>query len=255
MVLSLHLKFLICPRHVLRFAYLTIPQKINIMDELKWSVYISYFSVLVPISFFILNKKKFKNKNLYILGIFLGVSAASDFIGYALMKSGISNIPLVNFYILIQFLLLSWMYWEFYGKEKKQFIKISAIIFVCIFLINTAFGEGLFVLQSYTNTASSVILIVIAYRFFRVLRTLPTVITKKITAGIDVHFKTLYFINIAVFFYFVLNLWLFTLSPVVLEIFNEEAPVNVWVFHNVMNIIKNIFFAVGLYWAGKKELV
>ena len=218
------------------------------------SVYLSYFSVLAPIYFFTLNRKKTNIGSLNILGILLCVSALSDLIGYLLARSGLSNMPLVNLYIFIQFLLLSWMYWKFYGKEKKQFIKISVIIFVFIFLINTAFGEGLFVLQSYTNTASSVILIFIAYRFFRVLRTLPTIITKRLTAGIDVHFKALYFINIAVFFYFVLNLWLFTLSPIVLEIFNEEAPVNLWVFHNVMNIIKNIFYAIGLYWAGRKEL-
>ena len=171
------------------------------------------------------------------------------------MKNHIINSIVGNIYTVLEFLLISWMYWEFLKKENKAFIKISVIVFLFVFIVDTLFIRGLFEAQNITLSASSVILIFFAYRFFRFLRTLPTIITKRITAGRDVHFKTLFFINIAVFFYFVLNLWLFTLSPVVLEIFNEEAPVNVWVFHNVMNIIKNVFFAVGLYWAGKKELV
>ncbi len=226
------------------------------MDVFNISIYVSQLSVAVPIYFFLAKKSNLKNQDLRTLGILLGVSVLFDIIGYVSAILYNSNNIINNIFTVFEFLLLCRMYWGFYkeGHETdRKIIKISVIIFLSAFLTDTIVN-GLFEAQNISLGVSGAALIFIAYRFYRILQNLPTIITKKLTAGRDVYFKTFYFINVAVFLYFVLNLWLFTLNPIVLEIFNEEADFNIWTIHNVMNIVKNCLFAIGLYWAGKKEL-
>ncbi|HET9057304.1 MAG TPA: hypothetical protein VFN30_10720, partial [Chitinophagaceae bacterium] len=56
----------------------------------------------------------------------------------------------------------------------------------------------------------------------------------------------------AVFLYFSFNLFLFIIANYVFKNFSNEIGMTVWGFHNINNIVKNILFAVGIYYAGKK---
>ncbi|HET9056058.1 MAG TPA: hypothetical protein VFN30_04340, partial [Chitinophagaceae bacterium] len=60
-------------------------------------------------------------------------------------------------------------------------------------------------------------------------------------------------ITTAVFLYFSFNLFLFIMANYILKKFSAEIGMTVWGFHNINNIVKNILFAVGIYYAGKKQ--
>ena len=52
--------------------------------------------------------------------------------------------------------------------------------------------------------------------------------------------------------YFCLNLFLFLMGSYVLTKLDPETSALIWSSHNVNNIIKNILFAVGIYFYKKK---
>jgi len=224
---------------------------VDLTEVVKWSGYISYFSVLLPLCLFLLNRSKFTKESLYILGILLCVTAAFHLVSYLLVESGVSNLPLTNFYLLIQFLLISWMYKDLLKKRNTEFIKIPVMVFIGVFIINTVFGQGLFILQSFTNTMSSIMLVYFSISYFNRIKRLPYKLNNDFTPGKDVKFKTLHFINMAVFLYFVIDFLLFTVIPLFLNPLSEQSAYYIDVFNNTANSMKNIWFAIGLYWAGR----
>ena len=63
---------------------------------------------------------------------------------------------------------------------------------------------------------------------------------------------TFTWINTGVLVYFCLNLFLFILGNYVLTKLDPPVSMMIWSFHNVNNILKNIFFAIGIYFFKRK---
>ena len=125
------------------------------------------------------------------------------------------------------------------------------MVFIGVFIINTVFGQGLFILQSFTNTIGSIMLVYFSISYFNRIKRLPYKLNNDFTPGKDVKFKTLHFINMAVFLYFVIDFLLFTVIPLFLNPLSEQSAYYIDVFNNTANSMKNIWFAIGLYWAGR----
>ena len=60
---------------------------------------------------------------------------------------------------------------------------------------------------------------------------------------------SLIWINIGVMIYFCLNLFLFLMANHVLTRLDSETSALIWSSHNINNVIKNILFAIGIFYA------
>src|SRR5260370_9647538 len=60
-------------------------------------------------------------------------------------------------------------------------------------------------------------------------------------------------ITIGVFYYFSFNLFLFASANFVFKDETSEVGLVFWGFHNLNNIVKNCFFAIGIYFGGNEE--
>lgn len=212
---------------------------------LKVLLYCSYFSVLLPMYFLFKERFYTANKILKALSLLLLMAALSDLIGYILIKTqGESNIFLNNAYNIIQFCLLSYIYALFF--KNKTIIYVGLILYVVFVSLNTLFVGSFSAFQSWPRIVGNILLF--SYSI--------TVITEMYnTPPKDEQMAILFlWINMAVLFYFGMNLYLFGTFDYILK--NESADIAriSWSFHNVSNIVKNLFFAVGIYYAGRKQM-
>ncbi len=203
--------------------------------------YISAFSVLIPLSLFLKNIKSF---NVYIGFLFGGVicvSALSDIISYIFISLGKSSTITINTFFSIQFFLFSFIYISF--LKKKLLIYCSLFFYITFLIVNSLFIQPFYQFQSWSRLVESFFLISYTLIYYlKILKATPPVNSLRT-------FPTIF--NTAVFFYFSLNLFLFIISNYIFTQMSHEDKIIAWSFHNINNFIKNILFAVGIYYAGK----
>ena len=211
----------------------------------KILLYISRFSVLVPIFFLFKGKQNFTGLThpvLKGLGLLLLISAFSDLLSYILFKTGGSNLMVGNSYIVAQFFLLNYIYSLIF--KNRVLIYIGFVLFTGFFIINIAFIQPFTEFQGWSNTVGSIILLGYSTACFIKIIKYPFE---------DERFDDLIlWINIGVSLYFFMNLYLFASTSYIFK--NESADIAIlaWSFHNFINIVKNILFATGIYYAGRK---
>src|SRR5258708_21817758 len=71
-----------------------------VLSIAKALVYVSYFSVLVPLFALIAKRNFWADTLIKLLCLLILISAFSDLASYVLAKFGISNLPVTNFYYL-----------------------------------------------------------------------------------------------------------------------------------------------------------
>ena len=202
---------------------------------------ISPLSVLVPLFFYFRKIRVKKERHINILAILLVVSGVADLIGYLLWRKKIPNAFVLNSFFTIQFFLLSYLYYQLLNKKIR--IYLPTILYVAFLIINTIYIQPFNEYQSWMRMAGSLILILYAILFFRqLLLTLPT---DKLATYPP------FWISTAVFYYFSFNLFLFIVSNYAFTHLTVRESMLFWSFHNVNNVVKNLLFATGIYYAGR----
>jgi len=206
--------------------------------------YCSMFSVLIPIFFLLRKKQNFKNSIIKILGALLFVSLVSDLASLILFKlGGKSSTPIVNTFFITQFVLLSCVYYRL--LKNKNLSYIAAILFLLFSVLNIVFIQPFTEFQSWILTLGSIILMCYSIVYFLQLLDFPP------TLNLFRHFS--FWFNMAVFYYFGASFLVFISRNYVLQTQSLRFTNMVWGFHNVNTIIKNILFAIAIYFAGVKQ--
>lgn len=202
----------------------------------KILLYGSYLSVLIPIYFLTRNKIEINSKINRGLSMLLWGAALADLLGYILIKTGKSNIVIDNVYFFFLFLVLSYIYSIFLKNSRIIYIGIS--FYILFFIMNMVFIEPFTAFQSWPMVLQSLILMSYASIYSIKLYNNPP---ENEQIG-----SFMFWINMAVLFYFGMNLYLFISIDYVFK--NESADIAMlsWSFHNLCNIIKNILFAVAI---------
>lgn len=206
-------------------------------------LFLSRFSVLIPFLFLLRANPAFTGKILRGISVLLAIAAVSDLICYVMLKKGLSNIAVINSYFIIQFYVLSYIY-SLYLKNKTVLI-IALVTYTGFTIFNTVFIQSFSEMQSWSDGLQSLLFIALSISCHLQLHKNPPA-DERLSSLI------LWF-NLGVLFYFSLNLYLFMVSN---YIFNNESVENSiisWSFHNLFNIVKNVLFAIGIYYAGMKE--
>jgi len=195
---------------------------------------VSIASTLVPFS---LGLAKFRSisSELKLLLILTGVSFLCDIAALYHTLLNIKSNYAGDSYWLAEFILLIIIYRIAFDNPKvvRPFL-ILTLFYVLFFISNVIFLQQEKI-NSYTYIFSSLIFIVLAVGFFyKLLKDLPT---------LQVYRLPMFWINVAVLVYFAGNLFVFTLSHYLVTVLNANLMVY-WGFHNILNILKNILFAV-----------
>ncbi|HET9056997.1 MAG TPA: hypothetical protein VFN30_09145 [Chitinophagaceae bacterium] len=213
------------------------------MQTLHTLIYISYFSACIPLFLTLSDVKKLKEPIIALLNILIFVAACSDLISYILIQKHQSSILVTNIYFIAQLLLLNYIFTLL--LPNKKFVYTGALLFVLFTFYISLNIQGFAEYQSWTRTTGGVILLTYSVLYYRqLLITLPAQNISQYAP---------FWINTAVSLYFSFNLFLFIIANYVFTNLPADAGMLVWGFHNVNNILKNILFAVGIYYAGKKQ--
>jgi len=116
----------------------------------------------------------------------------------------------------------------------KKVIIILTGVALLIVLFNLIFIESIWEFPSISNTVLSVLLIFFSLAYFYQLLNRQEFI--------HIEKQGLFWINAGVLFYFSINLFLFMLFKRIISAHLEEY----YMIHNIVNIIANILYSVGL---------
>jgi hypothetical protein len=204
----------------------------------------SNLSVLIPLAIY-LTKIRYASKRVHIIGVLILVSGICDLIGWVLFKNQQSTAILFNAYYALSFFLLSWFYYEIlFIKSRRVVVFLGLAVYLQSFVLITIFVQGISEYQTLMWIITGLIMIVYSIAYF--------IYSLSIIPNTSTLYYTPIWINSGVLIYFLLNLFLFILSNYVLTKLDPEMSLLIWSFHNVNNVLKNILFAIGIYFYKKK---
>lgn len=203
----------------------------------------SAYSSVLPFIMGVIFVRNLKGYLVFLL-IFTTIAFIMEGVNYVLYKYEINNLPVFHLYSLLEFSLLSIIYFLFY----KQHIKTNYLfLFVILLFFIVAYTEyrinGLSVMDNYSSAIESLILTV--YSLFLFFRIMNNVRFRKL-----LHLPFFWF-NSAVLLYFIGNLLSFTFSNYI-SAYEPENYKFIWVIHSFLNILFNLLIAAA-FWETKTK--
>ncbi|MEQ1586222.1 MAG: hypothetical protein ABL895_10110 [Cyclobacteriaceae bacterium] len=197
--------------------------------------YASAASVFIPL-IWITYTWQYRDQKIRYLFYLLIASLLSDLIGLILFKLSLNTYIIVNFFLLIQFMICYQLLTE--EKNQSASVRIIPIGFLLIFVVNYFFIQSPGVFNSYSNSIACLILMFFSVRYFyTLLRDLPEVHIMRIP---------LFWIAVGVLTYYSGNLLLFIVNNYLTIGNNGSHPV-MWILHNILNFSKNILFTIAIW--------
>lgn len=196
----------------------------------------SIASVAFPLISYLVKVQQ-ASKPVHLIGVLTVVSALSDVVGVIYFTQGKSTVMQINAFYLVQFLLLTWFYYEISGSAKaKSMVAGGLVIFGVAYVLITYFLQSFFEYQTFVWTLSGIIMIVFSTSY----------VVYLFSAGTLMENHGTFWINGGILYYFSFNLFLFVMSSYVLTKLEPQISLLIWSFHNVNNIVKNILIGVGI---------
>lgn len=202
--------------------------------------YSSFGSIIIPLTFALLDPKNSWSTHRPLLLILIG-SLLADATAWLLMKQSINTYLVLNLYLIFQCsLLISFLKREL---RHQRIINLTQGSFLTVALINITFFQGPWVFNSVTNVIACLILMIIPLvYFYKLLTELPIV---------HVQHLPMLWIAFGVITYYAGNFFLFLVKNYL--VYGEAGSHRyMWILHNLLNIFKNILFAVGLWLSYRK---
>lgn len=204
----------------------------------------SNVSLLLPLAVY-LARFRYATTRVHIIGALIVVSGICDLIGFVLREGQQPTAVLFNTYYALLFFLLTWFYYEIlFLNTRRIVVWIGLAIYLQSMILITLFVQSFFEYQTLMWVITAIIMIVYSISYF--LYSFSTIPLPSIFG------YTFMWINSGVLIYFCLNLFLFILGNYVLTRLEPQTSLLIWSFHNVNNIIKNVLFAIGIYFYKRK---
>lgn len=199
--------------------------------------YCSFGSVIIPLSIALLHLKRMsiELKSLFLILMF---SLISDLISILLAKYSpiVNTYIIINIYLVVQFSLLAYIFRSQF--DRKKVVDVLVVILLLFFLLNMSFFQGPLTFNSVSNVVASLVIIGFCLIYlYQLLNDLPI---------IYIHQLPMLWISFAVLTYYGGNFFLFLIKNY-LTYGDTGSHKLMWILHNLLNIIKNILFAVALW--------
>lgn len=194
-------------------------------------------STLLPALLALLLFKK-QNAPLKYLSYLLWVATLVEIAAYFLAQNQIPNLPLLHVYVIIEFALLGWMYQLYlYRFYPKYLIPVIIVVFTFLSILNSIFVQKIQTFNTYARALENLLLIVFALSFFyKLLKELKVKYLEK---------KPIFWINTGILIYFSGSLFIFIFSNFLVK--RLALNTQMWIIHAFLNIVHNIFYAIGLW--------
>lgn len=205
------------------------------MDPAFLVAYVSIGSAGLPL---VASASRFRSiepepRNLAIIAL---ASLLCDLTSLILGANGINSLVLANGFLLLQFSLLVRIFSYQYRNTRPLLVVYVCI--VVVYVVNTAFFQGPWKLNSSFLAASSLVMIVLSLQYFYLLLSkLPT---------LHIHRLPMLWISFAVLFYYAGNFFQFLMSNYILA-GDVSAARMLWILHNLLNILKNVLFMIAIW--------
>lgn len=206
---------------------------------------LSITSVVAPLLIYFLKFKSLPREN-HIIGIFVIVSALTDLLATIFSKAQISTTLTFNLYVVFSFVLLTLYYYEVVFKFKNRGYLFFGIGIYVLALYFTSMRQAIDTYQGEMWAITGAILVYfgIVYNNYQVEK--PPLFDKNLYSGL--------IFNGAIMLYFSFNFLLFIIANYVLTELSADTSRMTWAFHNLNNVIKNVAFAFGLYYTGRRRV-
>ena len=204
----------------------------------------SHVSFLVPLVVYV-TKMKIAPLQHRIIALLIGVLGLVDAVGFVFNYHHKSTALLFNVGQMAQFAILSWYYFEVvFTKAKVEVLIGGSMVYIISFVLVNMFVEDIFHYQSIYWAIGSLLITVYGIQHLKnIAQTLPF-------QSPDVKSEMWFSASIVV--YFSMTFALYVLGEYILADLDKNVAMTIWCFHNAHNILKNIMFAVGMYYTGKK---
>jgi hypothetical protein len=208
---------------------------------MKYIQYASAVSVLAPLFLLVWRRKSLITFHVP-LAVLLVAGALSDILYFYLSSKSLSNVAVVHLFYLIQYLCIVIMYFYMFDTRKYLFRFLALlVVFTSYFVVDNFMLHDIYTYNNNSITVATVAIITLSILYYRhMLLNLPAKSIARYSP---------FWINSAVAFYFLFNSVLFFASHYVFNSMPEESAWIFWSYHNVNNVVKNILFAVAIYFA------
>ena len=197
--------------------------------------YGSFGSVLIPLTIAIIHLRRMWN-NLKPLLLILVCSFLADFVSFVFIRYSLNTYLIGNIFLIGQFSLLVLIFRDQLPNPRTTNIILVASILFCI--VNLTLVQGPWVFNSFSNVVASLILIAFCIVYlYRLLNDLPIIHIQNLP---------MLWITFAVLTYYAGNFFLFLVKNYLT--YGESSFHRVmWILHNLLNVTKNILFAIALW--------
>lgn len=205
--------------------------------------HISAATIFLPITISVVKFKILENE-LKTLSIFLYIAAVFEIIFITLANYSINNLPFFHLWTIIEFFLLGLIFYRVFTHHlSKKAIIVTIIAFVAFAVINALFIQTIYEFNTIARAVESFLLILLALLFFYKVFQESTVMRLEK--------YPMFWINSGILVYFCGSFFLFIFSNYILEQSRNELYAY-WGIHSALNIVLNLFFAMGLWYSPQK---
>jgi hypothetical protein len=208
--------------------------------------YASHLSTVVPIAIFFVFTRPRQAAAVQLLVLALMVASfAADSIAYWSGSTGQGTAPILNVQDFVQFGIISLIFYKMCFYEYKTTFFIALSTYVLFAFTNSLMIQPLHEFQNMTWVTGNVIFILFSVTWMLHVLVNPPV--KRI--AVYGHF----WVNTACFVYFSMSIFLFVMTNYVFTNMSADVSRIFWSLHTLNNIIKNILFAVAMFYLSKED--
>ena len=205
---------------------------------------VAFILLFLPLIISILRSKSL-NSSQRKLSILVLCIVITETTSRLLWYQKINNLPVYHFYIIIEFLLILYIYrGELSELFSKLFFIVLGIGFILFSVINTLFFQYLNTFNSNATTLLGVLVIFLALSYFYAL-------LKEVKYS-ELETNPMFWINSGFLIYFSSNLILFFINNNMFK-GSTEASYLLWGLHAIINIVLTIFYTIALWVNPKKQ--
>ncbi|HEY0656508.1 MAG TPA: hypothetical protein VGD65_25420 [Chryseosolibacter sp.] len=204
----------------------------------------SFVSVVIPLIAYLTSIKKAPKQH-HFIGALILISGLTDLSFYLRIYT---SPMLSNLYSIMQFGIITGFYYNVVYKKRAGLamsILIGVYVAILLFsLINYGIRENL----TFLWAVGSLIIAIhcLSYVF--------NVNSMVLDRYFDIHLLSNVIFNTTFFGYGTMTFFIFLLTNIVFSNHDAETIDAFWSLHNIINILKNIGFAIGFYYIGKREI-
>ena len=208
---------------------------------------IRYLSILSPlvgiVLFFILKKNQVRTVN--ILMCLLALGLLSDILSLFLTKIHLTTIIVGNTFVFLQLLIVGLLYIRILEGRITKIVTFILASTTGLFLLNTLLFQSLDSIQNINWMISALVIMIITFIHLVAMSKTPVYLIGQFPP---------FWITTGLFFYCSLSFLILSFSRYLAKNYPLDEFQFVWMFHNIMNIFKNLCFAAAIWWSAKRDV-